>query len=986
MVDNRNRLRKQNLSMILVSLSLIGCIAVLLYMTYTSQLSIEGFALDQLRQDAEKRAGAVSYFYMERRNDLTSLAEQRSLSTFFENQALGMSMQYGLKDSLFAMAEQFGRLIDGKQLVGRSIYTRVLFKNNDGTTLAERALEDLDDRDAVSVPPASPGDMTDAAIRLLGDRSIVTIPYFFKGTQVGRIVGVIAADAAYDYLLRTDTSFSKRTLAVTSETGQLLYVVSGHAGVSIRSIERDLDEMAPGVIRRIRIPGDHESGMEVIGIRVLIQDTPLYLVSLAPVEEILSGLPPARLLFLMTTVCCLIFGGMLLVTRINTRKFVLQARLDETAKSRRVLKEKNELLQKEIAERLRVEESLRTSEERFSTFMSHLPAAVFIKDQEGRLLFANQFLRDLFGWQDCIGKTTAELLPKELASNMVADDGKALSQGLQVFVESVCSPLGVKRVFETHKFPVRTGLDNTLLGGISLDITERKAAEEVLRLTQFSVEHAADPIYWIGPEARIVYANQAASRSLGYTKEELFSLYMTDIDPSISLEKWPAFWEQTKERGVLAFESAHRRKDGTTFPIDVSFNNMAFDGREFSFLCARDISESKRAESVRLTLEARLKQAQKMEAIGTLAGGIAHDFNNILAAIIGYTEMAVADLSEHSPMRLDLEQVLKAGYRARDLVKQILVFSRMRSGETFQRVHVGRIVEEAMRFLRASLPATVEIRQNIKVATGMTLADPTQIHELVINLCTNAAHAMEEKGGVLEVTLTDVYLDSSLASLHPGAKPGPYLRLTVADTGHGMDEETMEHIFEPYFTTKEVGKGTGFGLAVVHGIVRRHGGAITVQSEPGKGAAFNVHLPVIEGDGSVDHETEGPIPCGNERILLVDDEEMLANMVEMMLARLGYSVLTQTSSVEALNVFRKRPFHFDLVVTDYTMPQMTGADLAREILAVRSDIPIILCTGYSERISEEKAREIGIEQFLMKPLNRRSLATTVRKVLDKPRH
>jgi two-component system, cell cycle sensor histidine kinase and response regulator CckA len=196
----------------------------------------------------------------------------------------------------------------------------------------------------------------------------------------------------------------------------------------------------------------------------------------------------------------------------------------------------------------------------------------------------------------------------------------------------------------------------------------------------------------------------------------------------------------------------------------------------------------------------------------------------------------------------------------------------------------------------------------------------------------------------------------------------------------------MEHIFEPYFTTKEVGKGTGFGLAVVHGIVRRHGGAITVQSEPGKGAAFNVHLPVIEGDGSVDHETEGPIPCGNERILLVDDEEMLANMVEMMLARLGYSVVTQTSSMEALNVFRKRPFHFDLVVTDYTMPQMTGSDLAREILAVRSDIPIILCTGFSERISEEKAREIGIAQFLMKPLNRRNLATTVRKVLDKPRH
>ena len=986
MVVNRNRLRKQNFSMILVSLLLIGCIAVLLYVTYTSQMSIEGFALDQLRQDAEKRSGAVSYFYMERRNDLKSLAEQRSLLTFFENQALGMSMQYGLKDSLFAMAEQFGKLIDEKQLGGRRIYARVLFMNNDGTTLAERAPEDLDGTDAVQLPPTSPDDTTETAIRLVGDKSIATIPYFFKGARVGTIVAVIEADAAYDYLLRTDTSFSKRTLAVTSETGQSLYVVSGHAGVSICSIERSLDEMAPGVIRRFRLPGDNESGKEVIGIRMHIQDTPFYLVSLAPVEEILSGLSPVRLLFLMTTVCCLIFGGMLLVTRMNTRKFVLQARLDETAKARRALEEKNELLQKEIAERLRVEESLRASEERFSTFMSHLPAAVFIKDQEGRILFANQFLRNLFGWRDCIGKTTAELLPKELAAGMVADDVKVLSQGSQVIVEAICSPLGVDRVFETHKFPVHTGRNATLLGGISLDITERKAAEEVLRLTQFSVEHAADPIYWIGPEARIVYANQAASRSLGYTKEELISLSVPDIDPSLSLEKWPAFWEQTKQRGVLAFESAHRRKDGTTFPIDVSFNNMAFDGREFNFVFVRDISESKRTENERRTLEARLKQAQKMEAIGTLAGGIAHDFNNILAAIIGYTEMAVADLSEHNPMRFDLEQVLKAGYRARDLVKQILVFSRMRTGETFQSVHVGRIVQEAMRFLRASLPATVEIRQNIEVETGMTLADPTQIHELVINLCTNSAHAMEEKGGVLEVALADVNLDSNLASLYPGAQPGPYLRLTVADTGHGMDEETIEHIFEPYYTTKEIGKGTGFGLAVVHGIVRRHGGTITVQSEPGKGTTFQVHLPVIEGEGSVDHETEGPIPCGTERILFVDDEEMLANMVERMLAQLGYSVLTQTSSTEALNVFRNRPFHFDLVVTDYTMPQMTGADLAREILAVRSDIPIILCTGFSERISEEKAREIGIKHYVMKPLNRRNLAAIVREALDKPRH
>jgi PAS domain S-box-containing protein len=867
MTVDRNLLRQQNISTVLISLALIGCIAILLFVTYTSQSRIQDFALDQLRQDTEKRAGAVSYFFQERRSDLESLAEQRALSTFFENEALGMSMRYGLRDSLLAVGEQFGKLLDEKRLGGRAIYTRVLFMNSDGTTLAERVDPRFEENDMASFSPLPHGDGAHAEIRLMAEGSrtevIATIPYYFKEMYVGSLIACIATDAVYDYLLRAENSSSKRALAVTSETGGLLYTFFGQAKDSIYSIEGHFDEMVPGVTHRYRLPENNTAGGEVIVIRTRIQDTPFYLVGLAPVEEILSGLAPGQLLFLMAAVCFLILGGMLLVTRTNTRKFVLQARLDEAARAGRALEEKNELLQKEIAERLQAEESLRNSEERFSTFMYHLPAAVFIKDSEGRLLFANQFLRDLLGFQDCIGKTTNELLPVETAERMTADDDKALNQGLQVITETLRNARGTERVFETHKFPVLMGRDVTLLGGISLDITERKRVEE--------------------------------------------------------------------EKEVL---------------------------------------------------EGQLRQAQKMEAVGTLAGGIAHDFNNILAAIIGYAEMALSDSLPHSAIHGYLQQVLNAGHRAKNLVKQILSFSRMQQSRERVPVEIAPLIEEAVKLLRASLPTTIEIRQVIDTEAGTALADPTEIHQVLVNLCTNAAQAMEGKQGLLEVRLSEKSLDSETVGALKDLNHGPYLKLTVSDSGPGMEPAILERIFDPYFTTKEVGKGSGLGLAVVHGIVKRHQGAIEVSSEPGEGTTFTIYLPKIEREAAEQGSPGLSIPKGSERILLVDDEEALAVLEQKMLERLGYSVLAKTGSAEALEIFKAQPHHFDLVISDYTMPQMTGADVAREMIRIRPDIPVILCTGFTESITEEEAKSMGIRAFLLKPLNLLDLGGIVRKILD----
>ena len=395
-----------------------------------------------------------------------------------------------------------------------------------------------------------------------------------------------------------------------------------------------------------------------------------------------------------------------------------------------------------------------------------------------------------------------------------------------------------------------------------------------------------------------------------------------------------------------------------------------------------DITDRIQTEQEKKKLEVQLRQAQKMEAIGSLAGGIAHDFNNVLYAIIGYTELSMDAVPEGSKARRNLQAVLKAADRAKDMIQQILTFSRKTEKEK-KPISVQSVLREAVNLIRTSLPSTIEIRQDIDAECGPIMADPTQIHEIIMNLGTNAYHAMREKGGVLGITLRQEEISTDDSKYDLNLHPGSYLKLIVEDTGHGIDSNIMENIFDPYFTTKGVGEGTGMGLSVVHGIVRDHGGDIKVYSEPGKRTAFHVYLPLIE-TGTVEREiiSAEPASTGTERILFVDDEEQIVNMVRQILEDLGYHVTPRTSSVEALEAFRAKPDEFDLVITDMTMPNMTGAELAPKLLEIRSDIPIILCTGFSELMDEKKANAIGIREYVMKPIVRDKIAGTIRKVLD----
>lgn len=427
-------------------------------------------------------------------------------------------------------------------------------------------------------------------------------------------------------------------------------------------------------------------------------------------------------------------------------------------------------------------------------------------------------------------------------------------------------------------------------------------------------------------------------------------------------------------------------QDGHPVPVSVS-GRPIYDatGNMIGYRgVTRDITARLEAEAqlYRAQQDVQQRQAQKMEAIGVLAGGIAHDFNNILTAIMGYADLALHDLFPSHPTRRYLQEVMIAGQRAQSLVRQILTFSRTSEPERIP-VQLHLIVKEALKLLRASLPSTIEILQDIDGETGTILADPTQLHQVLINLCANAEYAMRDTGGVLDVRLEAVELEAPLLAHHAELPPGPYVRLTMHDTGHGIAPEVANRVFDPFFTTKDVGQGTGMGLAVVHGIVTSHGGAITMQSTPGDGTTFALYLPRLAMVPTEERAEEKTVLAGEASILFVDDEQSIAYLGQQLLERLGYHVLTSTSSRQALELFSQAPQRFDLVISDQTMPQMTGEVLIRELRKIRPDIPVILCTGFSYSIDADKAQAQGIDAFLLKPLVSSDLGLAIRQVLSR---
>jgi PAS domain S-box-containing protein len=649
-----------------------------------------------------------------------------------------------------------------------------------------------------------------------------------------------------------------------------------------------------------------------------------------------------------------------------------------------------ESIARDVTARTLAEQELKRHHRLLEEIVDRLPVTLFMKDAKtGQFILWNKLCERVFGIdaRDVIGKTDYDFFPKEQADFFRQKDQETFLSGVPIEIpeEPVDSPSLGPLVLRTVRTPhYDDNGEPLLLMASSENITSRKRAEGALQESERRFRDILETIdlgaVILDLQGNVAFCNDYLLELTGWKRQEILG------------ENW--FDRLIPEEARNPMKSKYLARISTA-DIPTHYENeiltrqgqrrlMAWDytilwdpvGRVVGTAgCGRDITERRR-------LEAQLHQAQKMEAMGTLAGGIAHDFNNILGAILGYTEMALFDTKEKTVIRANLQEVLKATSRAKDLVKQILAFSRQSEQEK-RPIQSKLIIKEALKLLRASLPSTIEIKQYI-TTTGTIQADPTQIHQVLMNLATNAAHAMRQQGGTLEVSLADVDVDSTALTGHPEAKPGRYVRLAVSDTGVGIDPTLLDRIFDPFFTTKRLGEGTGMGLAVVHGIVGSHGGIIDVSSEVGKGTEFRVYFPGIAPVTEPEAAPSKPLPMGRERVLFVDDEPALALVGKQMLERLGYEVVGRTASLEALETFRRQlaDAPFDLVVTDMTMPHMTGVELTRELLKLDDQVRIILCTGFSELVTAEKASDMGIRAFIMKPLVLQELAETVRKALD----
>jgi PAS domain S-box-containing protein len=499
-----------------------------------------------------------------------------------------------------------------------------------------------------------------------------------------------------------------------------------------------------------------------------------------------------------------------------------------------------------------------------------------------------------------------------------------------------------------------------------------------------ALENLHDAVYLVDTAGQIMFGNTAFETLTGYTMADVLGrpsvlLYPPEIHAVLVERRRQALAGQPPPPSL---ETDLLRQDGQRIPVELAVTSLVIDGQIQGRIAAlRALTDRRRAEQERRDLEAQLRQAQKLEAIGTLAGGIAHDFNNMLMVILGYTEVALAILPPDGDVRRYLQEVLTAGRRAQDLVQRILTFSRQ-TEQVRKPTLLPPILTEAMALLRASLPSTITIQYAIETGVRPVRADPTQIYQVLMNLCTNAAHAMEATGGVLDVRLATVEVDATFAARHR-LRPGPHARLTVRDTGHGMAPDVLPRIFDPFFTTKEPGKGTGLGLAVVYGILVDHGGAITVTSAPGQGTTVAVYLACGDDVSPLGASGDDSLR-GTECVLWVDDEPALAHLGQGFLAGLGYTVVPHTRSLEALADFQARPAYFDVVITDQTMPEMTGEGLAQELRRLQPDIPLIVCTGYSATLTADKIAALSIDAVCMKPVLAQELARTIRRVVRRP--
>ncbi len=644
----------------------------------------------------------------------------------------------------------------------------------------------------------------------------------------------------------------------------------------------------------------------------------------------------------------------------------------------------------DITEQKQAEQRQKQSEERFLHIFNTSPLPISLtRFSDGTLLNVNESFLRMSGFtrEEVIGHTVVEL-------------GIYADHDARPFMREQLQKNGHLHGYE-QRFRTKSGeirdrklwLELITVGGepcaltFALDVTEQKQTE----VQRKQSEERFARIFNNNPlpialsqfaDGKIVDINESWMRMSGYAREEVIGRTAIELGIYPDPKARTSIMTYLEKFGHLhGFEKEFRTKSGQIRNHVTWMDLITIGGRKNILILTLDVTEQKQAERQQKLLEDQLRQTQKLEALGTLAGGIAHDFNNILGAIISFTELCKLDNPDNTELQDNLGEVLKASNRATNLVRQILSFSRQQKHER-KNLQLAPVIKEALKLLRATLPATIEIQQAIDGELPDVKANPTQIHQVIMNLCTNAAHAMKGKQGQLCLRLESLDLEKAGSQPHIDLVPGQYVRLMVSDTGHGMDEATLKRIFEPFFTTKGPGEGTGLGLSVVHGIIREHEGAIAVESQPGKGTTFSIYFPAQAAAGTPENLQGDSIPRGNgERVLFVDDEKALSEVAQKMIQRLGYQPVVFDSSKAAWEAFQKEPMAFDVLISDLTMPVLTGLDLARLALGVRPNLPVILTSGSSGTFSTTEVQEIGVRELVGKPLDYQTLATALNKVL-----
>jgi two-component system cell cycle sensor histidine kinase/response regulator CckA len=963
----------------LAAVTLAVCVILLLVKIYRGQTDLRGSVLNNFRHDLEKNAASLSYFYTERKNDLKNLPTNREISIFFENKALGMSMEYGLRASLVAIQESLESVLRDRTLGRDPIYTRFVVADGSGECLIDTQKSDQFQgkycQEFVTPERFEPFILVK---RLNGaTQLIVSSPYFFKGTYSGQVVAWISTETVHKHLIGADSQRHKRIARVFSSQGNF-YLPAATVVSAPPTFLPDFSSMRQAEYTSFEVADPTGANVEMISTWVPIKDTPLFLVGATQTKELFGYLDPKHLLLLLGFLSFFSLFGGIVVWWTNTRNLLLHTRLEEASIREREIAVKNRQLEEEIVIRKRVEEALRSAEENYRTIFENAVEGIFQSTPNGRLLSANPAMAKMHSYDT----------PEELLSE-VTDIGRQIyvdprrrdefkrrmeSEGYVKGFECQVYKRGGGKVWISMSARAVYGGwgEISYYEGFAQDITEQKEAEELSRHLI-----TASPIgIYIIQDGKFKLANQWFHEITAISKDEL-SL----IDPASLIHPDDRQEVNNKAAGMLAgristpYEYRVIARGGKTKWIVETIVPTAYQGKDAVLGFFMDITGHKE-------LEKQLLQSQKMEAVGRLAGGVAHDFNNMLGAIVGYTEMLMQRLNQGDPTYHYGEEIRKAADRASMLTRQLLAFSRKQVLQP-KELNLNTIINDVEKMLRRLIGEDVELTLNLEPTLASVKADAGQMEQVILNLAVNARDAMP-KGGKLLISTTNVVLDEAYALKQTDFTPGPYTLLKVNDTGLGMDMETMDRIFEPFFTTKELGSGTGLGLSTVYGIVNQSGGFIEVSSSPDTGSSFEIFLPAVKTSlESSEAKPADRAPLqGTETILLVEDEEILRQLIKEALEMNGYKVLVARNAKEALAICEQNQEPIHLALTDVVMPQMSGRELAQRLRQLRPELKVIYMSGYTEDVLFRQGVLDASLAFLQKPFRQYELTVKVRQALD----